>query len=266
MFFGREEILRRILQTLHSNSVMIHGERRLGKTTILHQLANQLKEQNDPEYRFIPIYMDLEGTPQSIFFRTLMEEIISGTQMYLRERPQLNFDQVPAERYGDREFTVDLRILLAALSQGDDAREVRLVLLMDEMDVMNGYDSLIQQQLRRIFMQTFARNLGAVVAGVQISKAWDRVESPWYNLFNEIRLPLFTPKEARDLVEEPVRGVYQWDRDAVQFVIEKGEGRPYRIQQHCLEAVNQMIEIGRSHITLEDVRRAYEIIQRDRSE
>jgi len=266
MFFGREELLRRILQVLHSNSIMIHGERRIGKTTMLHQIANQLKEQNDPQYRFIPIYIDLEGTPQDAFFRTLMEEIILGTQAYLRERPQLNFDQVPAENYGDREFTVDLRTLLAALNQGDDAREVRLILLMDEMDIMNTYDSLVQQQLRRIFMQTFAHNVGAVVAGIQISKTWDRIESPWYNLFNEIRLPLFTPKEARDLIEEPVRGIYKWDKDAVQFIIEKSGGRPHRIQQYCLEAINQMIESGRNHVTLKDAQRAYEIIQRDRSE
>lgn len=260
MFFGRRELLRRILQVLHSNSVMIHGERRIGKTTMLHQIANQLAHQNDPEYRFIPIYMDLEGTPQRVFFHTLMEEILAATHAYLPQRPQLAFDQAKPEEYGDREFTTDLRALLNALAQGEDRREIRLILLMDEMDIMNDYEPLIQQQLRRIFMQTFARNLGAVVAGIQISKEWDRIESPWYNLFNEIRLQPFTPEEARDLIEEPVRGVYTWDKDAVQFVIAKSEGRPHRIQQLCLEAVNRMIEAGRTRITLQDVQQAYEAI------
>ncbi|HEY64349.1 MAG TPA: AAA family ATPase [Caldilineae bacterium] len=261
MFFGREELLRRILHVLHSNSIMIHGERRIGKTTMLHQIANQLRETNDPEYRYIPIYMDLEGTPQEVFFHTLMEEIIAETEPHLSERPRLQFDEMPLEEYGDREFTTDLRKLLAALNDERDPREVRLILLMDEMDIMNSYEPLVQQQLRRIFMQTFARNLGAVVAGIQISKEWDRIESPWYNLFNEIHLEPFTPEQARELIEEPVRGVYKWDKEAVEFVIEKGEGRPHRIQQYCLEAVNQMIEAGRSRITLEDVYRAHEIIQ-----
>ncbi len=262
MFFGREDLLRRILQILHSNSIMIHGERRIGKTTMLHQIANQLQEIHDPEYRYIPIYIDLEGTPQEIFFHTLMGEIIAETQPYLSERPHLQFDELPSEEYGDREFTTDLRKLLAALSQEEDPRDVRLILLMDEMDIMNNYEPLIQQQLRRIFMQTFTRNLGAVVAGIQISKEWDRIESPWYNLFNEVQLRPFTPEQARELIEEPVRGVYKWDKDAVQFVIEKSGGRPHRIQQYCLEAVNQMIEAGRSRITLQDVQRAHEIIER----
>jgi len=56
------------------------------------------------------------------------------------------------------------------------------------MDVISSYYTLAQQQLRRIFMSPLAANLGAVVAGIQISKEWDRMESPWYNLFNEIPL------------------------------------------------------------------------------
>ena len=70
-------------------------------------------------------------------------------------------------------------------------RNLRLILLLDEMDVISNYDHLIQQQLRRIFMRDFSATLGAVVAGIQISKEWDRVESPWFNLFNEIALQPF---------------------------------------------------------------------------
>lgn len=263
MFFGREELLRRILQILHSNSIMIHGERRIGKTTMLHQIAHQLRNYDDPEYHYVPIYMDLEGTPQEIFFHTLMAEIVAGVSLILPNRPPLQFDQIAAKEYTDREFVVDLREILNALREQDPTRQVRLILLMDEMDVMNDYDSLIQQQLRRIFMQTFAQNLGAVVAGIQISKEWDRVESPWYNLFNEIALEPFTPEQARALIEEPVRGVYRWDKEAVEFVIDKSEGRPHRIQQLCLEAVNQMIEARRTRITLQDARQAFEIVQRN---
>ncbi|MCD6291369.1 MAG: AAA family ATPase, partial [Anaerolineae bacterium] len=265
MFFGRRELLQRIIQMLHSNSIMIHGERRIGKTTMLHQIANQLAQRDDPEYRFIPIYMDLEGTPQELFFHTLMEEIAVTVRNYIHKDLDLLFDKMPAETYTDREFTADLRTLLTALNEEGETKETRIILLMDEMDILNNYDPIIQQQLRRIFMRTFTRNLGAVVAGIQISKEWDRIESPWYNLFNEIHLRPFTPEEARELIEEPVKGVYRWDKDAVQFVIKKSEGRPHRIQQICLEAVNQMIEAGRNHITLEDTERAYEIIRRHQS-
>jgi ligand-binding sensor domain-containing protein len=264
MFFGREEVLRKILQTLHSNSIMIYGERRIGKTTLLHQIGEHLNQQDDPNLHYIPVYIDLEGTPQSIFFRTLMEEIVAGTRGHLAERPPLALDETTAEEYGDREFITDLRALLGALSQALAPQAVRVILLIDEMDAINGYDSLVQQQLRRVFMQAFSANLGAVVAGVHISKEWDRLESPWYNLFIETKLEPFTPEEARRLIEEPVRGVYTWDEEAVAFVIEKSEGRPYQIQQLCLEAVNLMIEARRERVLLEDVQRAYAITEHDR--
>ena len=136
--------------------------------------------------------------------------------------------------------------------------------MLDEMDVVSSYDTVVQQQLRRIFMSPLATNLGAVVAGIQISKAWDRVESPWYNMFNEIALEPFTDEQARQLLIEPIRGTYDWDPEALEFVLQHAEGRPYRLQQYALEAVNQMLVAKRSHITLEDVQAAHEIIERAR--
>ncbi len=65
MFFGRDVLLRRIFNALHQNSIMIHGPRRMGKTTLLYQLAEMLRQADDPEWAFIPVYMDLEGTSQS---------------------------------------------------------------------------------------------------------------------------------------------------------------------------------------------------------
>ena len=75
MFFGRHELLQRILGTLHNNSIMIHGERRIGKTTLLLQLANALRQVKDAEYWFVPVYIDLEGTTEERLFHLLSEEI-----------------------------------------------------------------------------------------------------------------------------------------------------------------------------------------------
>jgi hypothetical protein len=141
-------------------------------------------------------------------------------------------------------------------------RKARVILLLDEMDVVSAYDTVVQQQLRRIFMSPLAANLGAVVAGIQISKTWDRLESPWYNMFNEIPLELFTDEQARELLVEPVRGVYEWEPEAIEFVVQQSEGYPHRLQQFALEAVNQMLAANRQQITLDDVQAANEIIER----
>lgn len=260
LFFGRHEQLKRILTILHRNSVMIHGERRIGKTSLLFQLADRLREASDPDCTFVPVLVDLEGTPETEFFHRLMEAIVDTLPAADRAKLDLAYTTAAAE-YSARDMRRDLRLIITHL-QEQTAKTVRLILLLDEVDVMNDYDQLTQQQLRRIFMEQFAQNLGSVVAGVRISKAWDRLESPWYNLFNEIELTPFGREDALALLQEPVKGVYRWDQDALEFVIAHANGRPYRIQQYGLESVNQMFASNRTAIKLADVQAAHEVIQR----
>ncbi len=268
MFFGRRDLVQRIVDTLHNNSIMIYGERRIGKTTLLYQLVTVLREVNDPDYWFVPIYVDLEGTAQGQFFHYLMDEIVMGVESLENSAEEivphlrhLRLHTTPEYEYTDRDFNRDLNRLTGVLeaygARHDPAKQLRLILLMDEMDVMSQYDSLVQQKLRRIFMREFATTLGAVVAGIRISKDWDRVESPWYNLFNEIALTPFSREEAIELLVEPVRGYYQYEPAAIEFILEQAQGRPYKIQQYGLEAVNHMLSQRRRKITLADVEVAH---------
>jgi len=272
MFFGRRALLQRIVDTLHTNSIMIHGERRIGKTSLLLNLMTALREVNDPEYWFVPVYIDLEGTPQEAFFQLLIEEIITNIETLQRASTEitpklgdLRYYTKPEHSYGDRDFNRDLNRITDALEaygeQYDTGKQLRMILLIDEMDVMGSYDRLIQQQLRRIFMREFAATLGAVVAGIQISKEWDRVESPWFNLFNDIALTPFTREQAIELLVEPVRGYYQYDQAAVEFILDHPNGSPYKIQQYGLEAVNHMLAAHRRRITLADVEAAHQRLE-----
>lgn len=272
MFFGRHRLVQQIVDTLHNNSIMIHGERRIGKTTLLYQLVKVLTEVKDPEYWFVPVYIDLEGTPQEEFFHFLIEEITRGlTDLPGYEEQlqptieQLDYHDIPSAKYRDRDFSYDIRSVINALqAYGEEyqpGKRLRIILLLDEMDVMSSYDHVVQQQLRRIFMRDFSSTLGAVVAGIQISKEWDRVESPWFNLFNEIEVQPFTREEGVELLIEPVRDIYGYDAAAIEFILDESDGRPFRIQQYGLESVNHMLAAGRRRVTMEDVGAAYVRIQ-----
>ncbi len=272
MFYARRDLVQRIVNTLHNNSIMIHGERRIGKTTLLFQLMAALREVDDADYWFAPIYVDLEGTPEEAFFHFLIEEIIEGVlrlpdagAAILPQMDGLRYRRMAEIEYGDRDFNRDLRCVIDALQEYGEAREggrqLRLILLLDEMDVMSQYDHLVQQQLRRIFMREFATTVGAVVAGIRISKEWDRVESPWYNLFNEIELEPFTPEQALELLIAPVHGYYRYEPEAIEFILEHADGRPYRVQQYGLETVNHMLADRRRKIVLDDALAAHERIE-----
>ncbi len=271
MFFGRHELLQRIVATLHNNSIMIHGERRIGKTTLLYQLTNALRHIQDDEYWFVPVLVDLEGTPEEGLFLQLGEEIYQ-TVLSLPDLPLVSVQRLQfltchryvdrsapeagTPQYTDREFSRDLRFMLRLLKnyaeQQQNGRQLRLILLLDEVDTLSQFNHIYQQQLRRIFMRDFAATLGAVVAGIAISKEWDRVESPWYNLFNEIAMAPFSDAEAIELLVEPVRGFYIFEPAALEFIVSNSDGRPYRLQQYALEAVNHMLEHKRRRIRLAD--------------
>ncbi|MDJ0701036.1 MAG: ATP-binding protein [Woeseiaceae bacterium] len=249
MFFGRRQLVDRILQTIHNNSLLLYGERRIGKTSIQHQLKKRLQQLDDPKYAFFPVYVDLQGTPQDRFFQTIAEDVFQELAPVLEglEPAYRN-----SKQYSYREFVQDVRAVLRLL-QDRTPKQVRLVLLIDEVDELNAYDPRINQKLRSLFMKNFAENLVAVVSGVEIKKQWEREGSPWYNFFEEIEVQPFGPEEARELIEQPIARIFNLDHGVVDRIVSLTGGRPYLIQKLCIALVTRLHEQQRRRITLSDV-------------
>ena len=249
MFFGRRELVDRILQTIHNNSLLIYGERRIGKTSIQHQLKKRLRELDDPSYDFHPVYVDLQGTPEDQFFRTIAEDVFEQLETVLGElRP--GYDK--SGDYTYRAFVADVRAVLKVLAKQSEKR-VRLVLLIDEVDELNDYDPRINQKLRSLFMKNFAEDLVAVVSGVEIKKHWEREGSPWYNFFEEIEVKPLEPGDARELIERPIGGIFKLEGGVAERIISLTAGKPYLIQKMCIALVTRLHEQHRRKITIADV-------------
>ena len=249
MFFGRRELVDRILQTIHNNSLLIYGERRIGKTSIQHQVKKRLCELDDPVYEFHPVYVDLQGTPETLFFQTIAEDV------FLELASELNGLQMTKDESGDysyRDFVGDVRAVLKTLDKRTN-KKVRLVLLIDEVDELNDYDPRINQKLRSLFMKSFAENLAAVVSGVEIKKRWEKEGSPWYNFFEEIQVEPLNPQDARDLIERPIQGMFKLDSGTTDRIISLTGGKPYLIQKLCIALVTRLHEQQRRRITIADV-------------
>jgi len=249
MFFGRRELVDRILQTIHNNSLLIHGERRIGKTSIQHQVGKRLREIDDPAYEFYPVYIDLQGTPETRFFPTIAEEIFNELAPVLDGlAPSADL----SGPYSYRDFVRDIYAILKTL-RNRTAKKVKVVLLIDEVDELNEYDPRINQKLRSLFMKSFAENLTAVVSGVEIKKRWEREGSPWYNFFEEIEVVPLKPGDARDLITRPIRGIFKLDRGTEEKIISITGGKPYLIQKVCIALVTRLHEQRRRRITMADV-------------
>ncbi len=251
LFFGRDQLLNRILQTVHNNSLLLYGERRIGKTSIQHHLKKRLRELDDPSYDFYPVYVDLQGTPETRFFATLADDVFSDLESHLGGLTPSRSLNVEVE-YSHRDFVRDLRSVIQHLAENSD-KQVKLVLLIDEVDELNDYDPRINQRLRSLFMKSFAENLVAVVSGVEIKKQWEREGSPWYNFFEEIEVLPFRVEDARALIERPISNVLKLEEGVAARIIELTGLRPYLIQKLCIALVNRAYENGAESITIDDV-------------
>ena len=251
MFFGRHKLLSRIMNVLHHNSLMITGERRIGKTTLLHHLRKALESDTGTDYRFFTVSTDLQGVPESGFFDAVMTDV--AEQLSLRPETRASLRYQPGRgTYDGRDFSHDLQRVIEELKTRTD-RKVKLALLIDEVDVLNEYSERVNQRLRSIFMKTFSEHLVAIMSGVGIKRIWKSEGSPWYNFFDEIELTAFTREEAEALVRQPVDGIFRWAPEAVEAILSYSALKPYVIQKFCIHAVNQMLEEGRTTITAADV-------------
>ncbi|MCI0516069.1 ATP-binding protein, partial [candidate division KSB1 bacterium] len=250
LFFGRKEIIDHILAILPNNNIMITGERRIGKTSLLMQIRQQLQMHPKPPVSFIPIFVDLQGVEQWEFFRALTHDILEQIGDSIVSLP-LKMHHVSTD-YGYRDFNSDFRKILNHIS-ARQSRPVKLVLLIDEADAMNEYDQIIHAQLRRIFMQDFSLNFGAIIAGTHYIQSWNRPESPWWNLFTMIGLQAFSEPDAQQLIQAPVKGIFKYTPEAIAEILNQTEAKPYAIQTLCLNLVARAFERGRRKIERADV-------------
>ena len=251
MFFGREQLIERILQTIHNNSLLLYGERRIGKTSLQHHLRRRLLQLDDPDYEFFPVYVDLQGTPESQFFATLAEDVFHQLESILGDMGS-GEDLDSDSEYGYRDLVRDLRRVIKVLEERS-SKQVKLVLLIDEVDELNAYDPRINQRLRSLFMKSFAENLVAVVSGVEIRKQWDKEGRPWYNFFEEIEVTPIGRDDVVELITRPIGGVFKIDQAVTDRIVELTNRKPYHVQRFCVALVNRMHEQGRRVITIADV-------------
>ncbi len=251
MFFGRESLMQRIQGSLHKNSFMIHGDRRIGKTSFLLQLKSNLEQLDPPEYRFYPVFIDLQGLHEGDLFHHLMAEVCNAAADWSVEHEDLEVHQ-RHEGYLARHLAKDIKRLIQRLKEGE-SRHVLIVLLMDEVDVLNEFSDKTNQKLRSIFMKEFAEHLSCIMAGIHLKKEWESSGSPWYNFFEEVPVISLDESAARELILDPVEGIFTYEPAAVTALLKATSGHPYLIQKLCIKLVDQKLQSGLFHIRLGDV-------------
>ncbi|MBL8044915.1 MAG: ATP-binding protein [Anaerolineales bacterium] len=125
-FFGRQDILQWAMQELRnpaSNALVLFGQRRIGKTSLLLQLQGGL-----PREAFLPIYFDLQDQAKRPLNQMLLDLVDTISERAGLELPK---PAVP----DDRGVWFRRLFLPEFYKQFGEAR--RLVFLFDEFDVLD---------------------------------------------------------------------------------------------------------------------------------
>ena len=260
LFVGREAQVASIQEHLHAahhNNLVLVGQRRTGKTSLLKQLLARLND------TFVPIYLDGQalgldpGLPN--FFLTLATEI-----SFALDDRGFSMPAPEPRDFADRPAAVFERDFLALARKAIGPRH--LLLLIDEFEELEAavrrgtVDASIFSFLRHLIQHT--DGLSAIFCGTH--RIEELAADYWSVLFNISlyrHIGFLEQTDALRLIQEPVAPYgLRYDDLALDKMWRMTAGHPYFLQMLCHGLVRRHNRTRQSYVTIADVNAALDEI------
>jgi hypothetical protein len=252
MFFGRDDVfafIRRKLIGQHRDTpIVLKGERRTGKTSVLYQVRRHL----DPAYRCVSVDLhglSLNGIGDLLngIAASVSEGLRTGYAVDVAPPGRLAFEADPRSAFE----SVFLAAVLEALGEG------HLVLMLDEVarldeevragrlerEVFNYLRHLMQHYPRLTFIFSLGNGL-------------EEMQKDYAFLFSGAmyhEISFLEEAAARKLITDPVQGCLEVSPDAVDAILRVASGHPYYTQLVCHSLFDRWSGAPKPAMTAEDV-------------
>lgn len=262
-FVGRKDVFEFIRQNLaevaDQRALILLGERKTGKTSVLMRLGQKLGQD-----RYLPVFVDCQSLPAGSdsgqFLARLATAIYQGLRSYRLSVPLLTLDQL-----GNDPLEVFENQFLPAVHQ--QIGERTLLLAIDEFEDLgapSGMPSALLGNLRHLVQH--GSQLAFILAGThrleeQIGDYWSEL----YNIGMSRRIGLLSREETIQLITEPVcKYGLEYDCVVLDEIIRLTAGHPFFTQLLCWYILDQCNKQRRSYVTLQHVREARrELVERN---
>lgn len=253
MFYGRRELIQFIADNLvgksQANILLLHGQRRIGKTSLLLQFCNTLLKPP-----FHPVFLDIQGLANDagtyLFLYRLTREI---SKTFANFGVQIECPSRKTSLEGGYEgFEAFLDCVSAELHGG------YLVLMLDEFEELQDIVSN-----RKIDSNIFAfirsqmqhrRQVVFLFAGThrlqELSKEYFNI---FFNTAIFCEISYLTENEAEQLIRQPVAATLTYHDRAVKRIKDATALNPYFIQLICHDLVDRVLRDGQTQISLQQV-------------
>lgn len=271
-FFGRRDVFNWISDNLYGshqkNILVIHGERRVGKTSILLQIhrgemGRDLRENQD--HPICPVFIDLQGYTDAGTYKFL-HHICDSVYQQIRKYSNPLAEKLGApdldkfERLTSRSFRAYMKEACNLL------KNTLLVLMMDEFERLDDLvkwskvDVGVYDHLRSLMQ--FETNLTFILAGTH---ELEELSKEYRNLVHSIavvrEISFMDEPDAIDLIRKPVEGRVIYDDKAVDELWRYTHGHPWLLQSLCHYLIEDMNRRGEgNYIALGHVTNAVHFI------
>ena len=277
MFYGRGELINRVARSisesrLQSKCVMIFGQKRAGKSSILHHLKHKLEDDTTLIILDIgSIGSLIDEHSQAPLLHQILWGIISKLQDAIADREERGGAPLDMETLKDLEFLGHPSPLLAFKSFFDKFKQriarneswtnCRVVLLIDEFAFI--YTQIIAKKIADTFMTNWKALLqenyfNTVLVGPDVMEKFHLLYSNDFGTVQDERVTYLKTEDAIKLIDEPIRiggrqGETRYRERAIERILELTAGSPFYIQMICYRLVDHMNRIRAPFVTQSEV-------------
>jgi len=285
VFFGREELLdqirRQIIQT--GNVVILEGNRRAGKSSILWHLAGP-----NTVPGWLGVYCSLQGAegsknsvgvPTVEVFREIAISIAKAIQAMGGDTPlpdggslaageKLGIAKACRKGIGEESPFSDLREYVDAVLGWLSHRGLGLLLMLDEFEkLQEGIDRGITSpqvpENIRFLVQTYPRFSAILPGGRRLKQLREKYWSALYGIGTRFGVSSLPEPAARRLVTEPVRSRLTYTTEAVDRAIYLTASQPFLLQCLCNRVFDIAAQLKIRSVTIDLVNRAGDVLVED---
>jgi len=249
MFFGREDDFHFILKNIRREDsgvcIVLCGERRSGKTSILYQILNGRLGAD-----VLPVLIDLQlygNCPDTVsFYNRVARDVAEG----LRKRGAT----LPPVGAGNGQESFE-ELLEAAIRRFAGRK---FVFLLDEYEIL---ETLIDQgALHASTVDCLSAlldrhpELSFVLTGSM--RLEDRRKPYWQHLIAKSlyrKISFLTPRDTQRLITEPLKNLVFHADGVPERIFRLTAGQPFYTQAVCMNVVDHLNEVGHNLVTIDDL-------------
>ena len=253
MVYGRDEDIQRLKKelTLHKAQtvIVLYGQRRTGKTTLLLYLAN-----NGNLKTHIPIFIDLQRIVYHLTVSSFFFKVADSIHSTVTKRGfALAY---PDEQAFERDATFAFDRFLDRVEE--QLHETKLILLIDEFETLEQevtqgrLDAALYHYLRSLIQSRPRVNF--LLSGThRLEQMTQDYQSIFFNIAAHYPLSRLTKEGAIDLIQQPVVDYLTYEPYALEKLRLLTGNHPYLINLMCRSLVDHCNEYRKVYVTINDI-------------